>query len=437
MRKLRLIPAMFAGAVALVASLAIPAPAVAYDGGERVVVKSTSAASWTGSVQAAAPRVKHVPQCVDTGCDTVTIKVDLPRWLENKPGGVHVKLQLVGATPDDSVGFVVYDQRKKVVAESSAQVGPARSVLLPSKNARYTAFVYYNPMARELGSPKLTYQAYARFEHQATYPGPVSDLLPDLQALPQRYMTFESPVTFFDDTVSPEYPSCFKSEVEEQGAKLCFRFGQAMANIGQGPMDIRYSTPIGQKPERVPGYQRVYRTDGTYYELPSLGDMEYHPIHSHYHFHDFALSELWLVDGNGNIIGNAPVASGRKNGFCAADTELFWWNPSGPKASVQSFPAPRCLESQSVSNGREYYKHGISRGWADEYWWALPDQMIEVSGLTNGTYALITKVDPENLVREEHDGNNCNLVLVTLSGLTSAQPTATPVANSARSCGNL
>jgi len=435
MLRKRLVSALFVVTTLLAGSLISATPVAAQGGGSQVVVESTSATYWSGKLRATSPRVKNIPECQQTGCDTVGLRVDLPRKLEGKPGGVHVKLQLVGATPDDSVGLVIYNHKKQIVAHSSAQVGPARSVLLPSTNGRYTAYVYYNPMARELGSPKLTYEAYARFEAKPTYPGPVRDLLPDLQALEQRYVTFQSPVTFFDDTVSLEYPSCFKSEVEEQGAKLCFRFGQAMANVGQGPMDVRYSTPPGDKPEKVAGYQRVYRTDGTFYELPSVGDMHYHPIHTHYHFEDFAVSELWAVDGQDNLTGTAPVASGRKNGFCAADTELYWWNAEGPKASVQTFPAPRCLDPQTVDpDGTAHYKHGISPGWADEYWWALPDQMIEVSGVYDGRYALVTKVDPVNKIREMNDGNNCNLVIVNLSGLKTSAPTAAMVANSSRSC---
>ena len=430
----------FVGALALVATLGVPAPVAANSDVERVKVKSTAAVAWTGSVNATTPHVRRVPECQNVGCDVVDIKVDLPRALERTPGGVHIKLRLVDALLDDSVGFVVYDQRRQVVAHAAAQIGPARSVILPNKDAHYVGYVYYNPMVPELGSSHLRYEAYARFEPTATYPGPVSDLLPDLEALPQRVVTFDSPFTFFDDVVSAQYPTCFqKSEVEERGYRLCLRLGQAMANVGRGPLDIRYSTPTGQRPASVPGYQRVYRSDGAYYELPSLGDMDYHPVHSHYHFHGFAISELWQVDASGNVIGTEPVASGQKNGFCAADTQIHWWDPNGPKAAVQSYPAPRCLDPlprdpNLPDDGDEHFAHGIGEGWEDEYGWPLPDQSVEVSKVKDGTYALRTTVDPENLLKEEDDSNNCSQVLVTLTGLASGTPQASLVANSARSC---
>ena len=97
------------------------------------------------------------------------------------------------------------------------------------------------------------------------------------------------------------------------------------------------------------------------------------------------MSELWAVDST----GDAPVATGRKNGFCMADTEIAWWARKGN--APQSYPAPRCLDPQPDSPPEvDAFKNGISRGWADEYWWALPDQMIEVSSLQDGTYALVT-----------------------------------------------
>lgn len=81
--------------------------------------------------------------------------------------------------------------------------------------------------------------------------------------------------------------SYFRSEVEEQGARLCLRFSQAMSNVGEGPVDVRFLAPAGQWPPAVRGAQRIHRSDGSFVDIPSVGDMHYHPIHSHYHFEDF------------------------------------------------------------------------------------------------------------------------------------------------------
>jgi hypothetical protein len=103
--------------------------------------------------------------------------------------------------------------------------------------------------------------------------------------------------------------------------------------------------------------------------------MHYHQIHGHFHFEDFSQSTLHVVAPSG-LPKSAPLASGRKNGFCMADTEMHWWGLTGDAA--QSYPAPRFLEPQATVGGGVYSKNGISRGWADEYTWDPSDQMIEV-----------------------------------------------------------
>lgn len=392
--------------------LLTPSAVAGPTGPAAVVVNSDRPDFWKGEVRKSDPRLRDVPECRTNGCDRAFVSVQLPAALRAKPGGVELAIRAVGATPDDSLGFVVY-QGSRRVALADAQIGPARSVWLPKSSARYTVYVFHNPFVPELGSDVLRYEGLLENENS---PRPSSrELLPDLEALPQRYATFETPPPFFDDVAAPG-SSCFRSEVEEQNARTCLRFGQAMSNVGNGPVDVRYSTPAGQRPHEVPGSQRIYRADGTYRDVPSVGVMHYHPIHDHYHFEDFSISTLENSSG-------AVVATGKKNGFCMADTEMPWWARKGN--APQSYPAPRCLEPEPSSPpGVDAFKNGISRGWADEYWWALPDQMIEVSSLTDGTYTLVTHVDPNDKLHEVAERNNCVRIPITLSGLATATPKA-------------
>ncbi|WP_143466828.1 lysyl oxidase family protein [Lentzea kentuckyensis] len=375
-------------------------------------VVSDRAVFWKGEVRKSDPRLRDVPECRKNGCDRASVGVRLPAGLRAKPGGVELAIRSVGATPDDSLGFAVY-QGSRRVALVDAQIGPARSIWLPKTSARYTVYVFYNPFVPELGSDIVRYEGL--LENENSLRPSSRELLPDLEALPQRYATFETPPPFFDDVAAPG-SSCFRSEVEEQHARTCLRFGQAMANVGEGPADVRYSTPAGQRPPEVPGSQRIHRADGTFRDVPSVGVMHYHPIHSHYHFEDFSVSTLENSSG-------VVVATGKKNGFCMADTEMPWWARKGN--APQSYPAPRCLDPEPTSPpGVDAFKNGISRGWADEYWWALPDQMIEVSSLSDGTYTLVTRVDPTDKIREVADHNNCVRVPITLSGLAAGTPHA-------------
>lgn len=392
--------------------LLTPSAVAGPTGPAAVVVNSDRPDFWKGEVRKSDPRLRDVPECRTNGCDRAFVSVQLPAALRAKPGGVELAIRAVGATPDDSLGFAVYQGARRV-ALADAQIGPARSVWLPKSSARYTVYVFHNPFVPELGSDVLRYEGLLENENS---PRPSSrELLPDLEALPQRYATFETPPPFFDDVAAPG-SSCFRSEVEEQNARTCLRFGQAMSNVGNGPVDVRYSTPAGQRPHEVPGSQRIYRADGTYRDVPSVGVMHYHPIHDHYHFEDFSISTLENSSG-------AVVATGKKNGFCMADTEMPWWARKGN--APQSYPAPRCLEPEPSSPpGVDAFKNGISRGWADEYWWALPDQMIEVSSLTDGTYTLVTHVDPNDKLHEVAERNNCVRIPITLSGLATATPKA-------------
>ncbi|MEV6872938.1 lysyl oxidase family protein [Amycolatopsis sp. NPDC051128] len=397
--------------------LLIAPPAVA---GERgVVVRSDRPEFWRGQVLLKDPRTRDVPECRQNGCDRAEVEVRLPARLRNTPGGVELAIRTVGATPDDSLGFAVYRGNRRV-ALADAQLGAARSVWLPKTDARYTVYVFANPYVPETASPSVRYEGLA--ENETVERRGSQELVPDLEALPQRLVTFDTPPPFGGDIAAPG-ASCFRSEVEDQGAKRCLRFGQAMANVGDGPVEVRFSMPTGQRPPEVVGSQRIHRADGTFTDIPSVGVMHYHPIHQHYHFEDFSVSQLWAADATGAPTGSGPAASGKKNGFCMADSEIEWWGRKGD--APQSFPAPRCLYPEPASPpGIDAFKSGISRGWSDEYWWALPDQMIDVSSLTDGTYVLVTRVDPANKLRELDESNNCVRIPVTLTGLATATPKA-------------
>ena len=47
---------------------------------------------------------------------------------------------------------------------------------------------------------------------------------------------------------------------------------------------------------------------------------------------------------------------------------------------------------------------------------------MEVTGVADGTYLLETTADPDNLLREKDETNNCGGVLLRLSGITTSRP---------------
>lgn len=197
-------------------------------------------------------------------------------------------------------------------------------------------------------------------------------------------------------------------------------------------MELRFVLPHDPESTAQDVVQRIYQSDGTYRER-AAGEWEYHPIHDHYHFTSFGLSQLWASTASGERVGSEPVRPGRKVSFCVADIEIDAWLQKGD--GPRTFNAPDCLfpdPSQSDANN-DYLVQGITAGWADVYDWFLPDQYLEISGLADGHYILETIVDPDNAIVEANERNNCGAVLIRLEHLNSERPQVELLAEA--SCG--
>jgi hypothetical protein len=374
---------------------------------------------WTGVVRADGPPVRAIPECRTVNCDHLTLKVMLPTGIWNRPGGVQVAIRWDIAT-EGALSLFVYRGGQRV-AKSTAGVGIAQSLTIPSaKNGTYDVYVSYGVTFGAVDpDPVISYEGLAEVEYKPAVQ-PVRDLLPDLAALPQENVTYDNPGSIFGDTAQPGQ-SCFDSELDPQHpTRQCLRFDQVMRNKGAGPLELRFDRQIGVIQDEDVA-QRVYRSNGTFSDIPA-GQVEFHPIHSHYHFKDFAQSVLWNADSAGNPVGTAPAAVGDKVSFCVSDTDLIAWGEKGD--DPLSYPAPDCLDPKQTIGNTEFFWYGLSRGWADRYNWYLPGQMIDTTGLSDGRYVLFTTVDPVNKLVESDNTNNCASVIVDLTGLSGSQPHA-------------
>lgn len=193
--------------------------------------------------------------------------------------------------------------------------------------------------------------------------------------------------------------------VRSTGVKL-LRFSNTVANLGDGKFELR--------PENDPAtgtteaYQRLYSHDsaGNWYLSSEtlVGDFRFHVAHGHWHFEDFALYELREVAGDGGIGG--VVRSTDKVTFCIIDTELV--DASLEHAAGQAYTS--C--GQSVTQG-------LSVGWGDQYRWNLAGQSIDITGVSNGDYWLVSTADPANLINEgggARETNNTAVVKIRLRG---------------------
>jgi len=391
--------------------------------GPRVTVANDGPANfWTGRVSVDGPPTPAIPECRAVNCDHLALKVMLPSGIWNRPGGVQVAIRWDIAT-EGALSLYVYRGGQRV-AKSTAGVGIAQSLTLPSaKNGTYDVYVSYGVTFGAVDpDPVISYEGAAEVEYKPAVL-PVRDLLPDLKALPQENVTYDNPGSIFGDTAQPGQ-SCFDSELDPQHpTRQCLRFDQVMRNSGNGPLELRFDRQIGVIQDEDVA-QRVYRSNGTFYDLPA-GQVEFHPIHSHYHFKDFAQSVLWHADSAGQPIGTAPAAVGDKVSFCVSDTDLIDFGLKGD--DPLSYPAPDCLDPKQTIGNTEFFWYGLSRGWADRYNWYLPGQMIDTAGLSDGRYVLFTTVDPTNKLLESNDANNCASLIVELTGLSTNQPHATRI----------
>ena len=386
---------------------------------------------WNGSVTRNAGPVGEVPECAN-GCQRVDLDIDLPGGVwNNKPGGVQVAIRWAGGTFGDNLRLYVY-RGSSLIAKSDGIIAIAQSVLIPQPaNGPVKIYIAYDP---DSTTNPIAYEGLAEVEYTPNVQ-PLRRLMPDLEARPQRNLTF-NPGGIFFDTISDLYPSCYVSEVQEENARLCLRFDQIFANTGQGPMELRFSVPAGTTPALTSVFQRIYWSDGaSHFEDRPAGQVVWHDAHQHYHFASFGISRLWAIDtATGKQKGNSPVrerklkrmpkqnqvSAGRKVSFCLADTEIDAWAKKGDGA--RTYIAPDCLFPAFAAGGLDHYVQGITPGWGDIYDYYLPDQYIDVFNVPNGDYILENVGDPDGKLAEVSETNNCSSIRIRLQNLSTANP---------------
>jgi len=221
------------------------------------------------------------------------------------------------------------------------------------------------------------------FVDNFAWAGPADTIhYPDLRTLPPSNIGIEyNPVT---------------------GRKL-LRFSNTIANAGEGPLEL---IPTNNATTgTTDAYQRLYsHDDAGNWRVAStvhVGTFVFHPQHEHWHFEDFARYELRDAAPDGSP-GSRVLASSDKVSFCAMDSELF--DSTLEHAGEAAYVPCNATDPQ-----------GISVGWADVYDWDLYGQTLDISGLFDGDYWLVSTADPGNLLDEgggAAETNNASAVKV-------------------------
>ncbi len=194
--------------------------------------------------------------------------------------------------------------------------------------------------------------------------------------------------------------------IKASGGKVLLRLTNRIANKGQGPLEIYPSASShgcdqdGNPDNDRDALQRVFldangdrvfeRDADTRSEHFRFGCKRYDPRAGHWNVFDLARYELR------RLRTKKTVASASKVAYCTVDSDPVFPNlPGSPGRDY--YPRGGCDEGSTL---------GISIGWADEYYYGLPGQELDVSGVKAGRYCLVSTGDPDNLLRESDDSNN-------------------------------
>jgi hypothetical protein len=190
-------------------------------------------------------------------------------------------------------------------------------------------------------------------------------------------------------------------EKTSDGRRL-LRYTTVIVNVGTGPFELagsRSSTDDTQ----MGAEQRVYRDAGDPRLVPTGATMVFGGDgHNHWHVRDLETSKLIRLD-NGSKVG-----TGAKRGFCFFDNTKYRLSLTGaPQSPVYT----GCGRSSDLK-----VTMGLSIGWGDAYHWWLPDQYVDITGLTSGRYRLRVTADAKRWFIESRDSNNATWVDLQLKG---------------------
>jgi hypothetical protein len=186
----------------------------------------------------------------------------------------------------------------------------------------------------------------------------------------------------------------------QAGGNLRLKFRTTIWNAGAGPLETcGAENPASGKLEV---YQYLYpRGEGKARRGRRIGTFDYNRRHGHLHLQTFARYQLWSLGPRGKP--KEAVATNDKVGFCLMDI------------------TPVDLERRNAATAPVYAGcranvQGISVGYGDEYVAQLFEQDLDITGLPDGSYALVMAANPDWEIDEARYGDNTSAVMIALKG---------------------
>jgi Lysyl oxidase len=200
--------------------------------------------------------------------------------------------------------------------------------------------------------------------------------------------------------------------LRSSAGRTVLRLSNQIANRGRGPLEIYPSAKShdcdgnGNLSNDRDALQRIFldangdhvfeRKTDTRSQRTKFGCERYDPRANHWNVFDLARYELKRARTGKTVAKTTKVA------FCTVDSERTFPNLPGSPTS-RYYPRGGCDEDSIL---------GISVGWADEYYYELPGQSLNVTGVKAGRYCLLSTGDPDNLLRESNNSNNTRRTLL-------------------------
>ena len=210
-----------------------------------------------------------------------------------------------------------------------------------------------------------------------------TELLPDLYPWEPLGLVLAPP---FDDNGTRRFKLGFASQSN---------------NLGVGALMIRGSRPSVDVPTMT-AEQVVMRSDGTTATYPSVGTMQYVVSadngHMHWHLLKFMVYELRRASDY------SLVSPDQKTGFCLGD-----------HADLKGFTGPNKPPAPVYTDGCGWQhpeilsvEEGLSVGYGDPYKALLEGQSVDITGLPEGYYYLIMRVNADGALHETDLTNNAS-----------------------------
>jgi hypothetical protein len=202
---------------------------------------------------------------------------------------------------------------------------------------------------------------------------------------------------------------CTRTEQLEQNARRCLRLGNGVGNVGVGPLEVRLEIPDGVLSVGGLGnfVQNIYTQQGKL-EQHRVAGAQFHVTHAHFHYAGLAGFQLFQYDLDAGLRGE-PVSSMKKSGFCFIDIDEM--DQEETKTGSGRYGFLGCFAPDP--NG---WMMGVSTGWYDYYHAGLDEQYVEISGVPDGVYELVSIADQANTLRESDETDNAASVVLRLTG---------------------